>query len=108
MTRSLGSYEDDVDVCRSVDVAETDVEAVAEDQNVSGFKVVLDVGGVEATLVLVGSKDHNNVSPLGCLGAREHLEASVGCLGGALRALLEANLDLNTGVAQVQCVRVAL
>ena len=90
------------------DVAEADVEAVAEDQGVALGEVRLDLLGVELPLVLVGREDHDDVGLLGRLRRRDDAQALGLGLGAALGARLQADADVDARVAQAQRVRVAL
>ena len=77
------------------DVAEADVEAVAEDQGVARGQVGLDRLGVQLPLVLVGGEDHDHVGLLDRLGRREHAQALGLGLGPALRARLQSDPDVD-------------
>src|SRR5690606_447292 len=98
VARALRGNHDDVDALRRLDVAEADVEAVAEQDGLAIREVRLDVFGVEVTLVLVGREDDDDVSPLGGLSGAEHLEARLLSLRDRLRALLQADDDIDTRI----------
>ena len=91
-----------------LDVAEADVEAVREGQGLAGGQLGLDVVGVDRALVLVGRQDHDEVGHSAGVGDVVDREALVLGLGDGLGAFLQADDDLNAGVAQVQRVGVAL
>lgn len=100
--------QDDVYALRSLDVAEADVEAVGEGQCLAGGQLVLDGVVVDRALVLVRCQDHDDVGPFGGVGNVLDREACFLGLGDRLRALLEGDGNLDAGIAQVQCVGVAL
>ena len=108
VARALGGDQDHVDTCRGLDVAEANVEAVAEHESFAVSKVRGDVFGVETTLVLVGRENHDHVGPGGRLRGGHDLEASVLSLLGGFGTGLQGNNHLDTGVAQVLRVCVAL
>ena len=64
--------------------------------------------GVDVALVLVGREDDDDVGPRRGIGDALDLEAGLLGLGRRLRVLLEADDDLDTRVAEVLRVRVAL
>ena len=105
---ALGRDHEHVDALGRGDVAEADVEAVAEDQRVAGDEVGLDRLGVELPLHVVGREDDDDVGLLARLGGREHAQALGLGLGPALGALGQADAHVDAGVAQGQRVRVAL
>ena len=57
---------------------------------------------------MVGREDHDQVGLLDRLGRRQHAQALGLGLGPALRALGQADADVDAGVAQGQRVGVAL
>ena len=105
---ALGGDHEHVDAGGRGDVAEADVEAVAEDQGVAGGDVGLDLLGVQLPLDVVGGEDHDDVGLLHRLGGGEHAQALGLGLGPALRALGQADADVDARVAQGQRVGVAL
>src|SRR5690349_16225895 len=105
---ALGGDHEDVDAVGRGDVAEADVEAVAEDEGVARGQRRLDLLGVELPLVLVGGEDHDQVGLLGRLARGEHAQALGLRLVAALRAGLQPDPDVDAGVAQGQRVGVAL
>jgi hypothetical protein len=105
---SLRSDQDDIDVGRRLDVAESDVEAVAEGQRFAGGQVRLDVRGVDVTLDVVRRQDHDEVCLGGGFGRGDHAQSLVGGLGAGLGALQQADADVHAGVTQAQRVGVAL
>ena len=64
VTRALGRDHEHVDAGRRRDVAEADVEAVAEEERVAVDQVGLDRLGVEVPLHLVRRQDHDQVGLL--------------------------------------------
>src|SRR5690606_20423649 len=107
VARALGRDHDDVDALRSLEVAEADVEAVDEDQGLASGEVVLDGLVEDLRLDLVRGGDRDDVGPLGDLGGGADGQALGLGLVAALRALLEADPNLDTGVAEAERVRVA-
>ena len=105
---ALGGDHEDVGAGRGLDVAEADVEAVAEEQARALLEVRLDVLGVDAALHLVGREDDDEVGLLHGVGHGEDGQALGLGLGAALAALGEADAHVDTGVAQVERVGVAL
>ena len=79
-----------------------------EHQHLAGGQVLLDVGLVDARLVLVGNEHHDHVGPLRGVGDGQHLEAGRLRLLGRLAAGLQADDDVDAAVLQVQRVGVAL
>ena len=79
----FGRDHEHVDALGRGDVAEADVEAVAEDQGVAGREVGLDGLGVELALLVVGRQDHDDVGLLHRLGRREDAQALGLGLGAA-------------------------
>src|SRR5699024_538711 len=104
----LRSDQQHVDTLGSLDVAEADIEAVGEGERLALAEVRLDGLGVDLPLVLVGGEDHDQIRPLGHLGDGAHGQALLLGLRGGLRALPQADPDLDAAVAQVQRVGVAL
>ena len=68
VARALGGDHGDVDAGRGLDVAEADVEAVAEEQRVAVLQVGLDRLGVQRPLHVVRRQDHDQVGLGGRLG----------------------------------------
>ena len=108
VTRALRRDHRDVDIGRRRDQAVPDVEAVAEEQRLAGGQGRRDVLGVDLALRGVRRQDHDHVGLGRRLGRRDHAQALLLGLGPALRALRQADPDVDTGVAQRQRVRVAL
>jgi hypothetical protein len=108
VARALGGDEQHVDAGGRGDVAVADVEAVAEDERLALGEVGGDVVGVQVTLALVGREDDDDVGPCGGLGTGENGESGFFGLLLRLRAFLQPDDDLDTGVAEVLRVRVAL
>ncbi len=71
-------------------------------------QLVLDGVVVDGALVLVRCQDHDDVCPFGGIRNVLDSEACVLCLGGRLGAVLQRDNNLDAGIAQVQCVGVAL
>jgi hypothetical protein len=95
-------------ILRRLDVAVVNVEAMSEGDGGTRLDVGLDVVGPDGALVLVGGQDHDHVGLGGSLGHGLDLEAlllgEVDRLGGRT----QADDHVNTGIAQVQRVGVAL
>ena len=108
MARALrGNHEHRV-ILGGLDVAVVNVEAVSEGDGGTRLDVGLDVVGPDGALVLVGGQDHDHVGLGGSLGHGLDLEAlllgEVDRLGGRT----QADDHVDTGIAQVQRVGVAL
>ncbi len=108
VARSLRGDHDDVAVRTHLDAAVVDVEAMGEGDRLARRQVRLDVLLVHGCLILIVDEDHDDVSPLCCLGSGQDLESLLLCLGLGLGALIEADLDVDARILEVQCVRVAL
>jgi hypothetical protein len=108
VARSLGSHHGDVHTGRGLDVAKANIETVTEEQRRALLEVRGDGLGVDGALDLVRRQDHDNIGLLDGLGDRDDLQAL--CLGlvPGLAALGEADANVDSGVAQVQRVGVAL
>ena len=91
-----------------LDVAEPDVEAVAEEQRVAVLEVGRDRLGVDGALHLVGGEDDDEVGLLHRLGDGQDPQALGLGLGAAPAALGQADAHVDARVAQVQRVGVAL
>ena len=105
---ALGRDHDDVDVLGRLDAAEMDVEAVREGERLALGQVRLDALLVQLGLLFVVDEDHDDVGRLGCVGGGHDGQPRLLGLCPALAAVVEANDDLDAGVAQVQRVRVPL
>ena len=105
---TLGRDHADVDVGRWLDVAESDVEAVPEEERLAGGQVRFDLGGVERALHVVGGQDHDDVSLGRGRGWRDDPQAVGLGLGPAARSLAQTDPHVDAGVAQVLRVGVAL
>jgi hypothetical protein len=81
---------------------------VSEENSVASDEVREDIGGVETALVLVGREDDDDVGPLGRFCGRQHGETGLLRLDDGLGIGLQADDDLDSGVTQVERVRVAL
>ena len=68
MTWTLRGNHDDVHIGRWLDVAEADIEAVAEDEGLASREVGLHGLGVEVTLLVIWGEDDDDVG-LGSRGA---------------------------------------
>ena len=108
MARSLGGNHGDVDAGRGLDIAETDVEAVPEEQRRALLEVRGDRLGVDHALDLVRGQDHDQVGLLDSLGHRKDLQALGLCLGLGPAALGQSDANVDSGVAQVQRMGVTL
>jgi hypothetical protein len=108
VARALGGDHDDVVTGLGGDVAEADVEAVAEDQRGAVLEVRGDLVAVQVTLHLIRRQDHDHVGALDGLGDGGDREALVLRLRPRGGALAQADGHLDAGVAQVQRVRVPL
>jgi hypothetical protein len=84
-----------------------DVEAVREQERGPGCEVRRDLG-VDLRLYLVGEEERDDLRVPHDLGRRSHHEARILCGGARCAAFAEADLDVDTGVVEVQGVRVAL
>src|SRR5205823_4381213 len=84
---TLRRHQGDVDALRRLDVAEPDVEAVAEEQGVTGHQVRLDRIGVDLALGRVRGQHHDQVCLFASLVRAEHPKALRLGLGPALAAL---------------------
>jgi hypothetical protein len=81
MTGSLGRGEAYVDVLGRDDGLEVNIEAVSEEQKRAGFQVWSYFFRIQFRLGLIGSEDHDDVSPLGGLGGGGDFEAGLLGLG---------------------------
>ena len=102
-----GDHEDRV-VLGRLDVAVVDVEAVREGQSGAFLDVRLDVVLPDALLILVRGQDHDHIG-FGS-GFRNALDLQALFLGElhGLRVRTQADDDIDTGVTQVERMRVAL
>src|SRR6478609_3355401 len=105
---ALRGDHEDVDALGRGDVAEADVEAVAEDQGVAGGELGGDLLGVQLPLVLIGSEDDDDVGLLRGLGRGEDAQALGLGLRPTLGARLQADAHVDARVAQGQRMGVAL
>ena len=108
MSGSLGSDHGNVNVSGRNDASEMNVEAMSKHQHVACFQVRLDVLLVKVCLLLVIDQDHDNVSLLCCFCSGINLEALCHCLVPALRALIQTDNHVASGILQIQCVCVSL
>ena len=85
-----------------------DVEAVGECDCSARLDVRLDVVGPDGALVLIRSQDHDDVGLSS--GFRNGLDFQTLLLGvlNGLGGRTQANDDVHTGIAQVQCMSVTL
>ena len=82
VTGALGGDHDDVDVLGRHDLAEVDVEAVGEHEDLAVLELGGHVAAVETACTLVGHQHDDQVAALGGLGGAQHLEAGLlGALG---------------------------
>ena len=72
VARSFGRDHRHVDIGRRLNEIKTDVEAVREEQALAGAQVRRDVGVVDALLLGVGEKDHDDVGFGARLSDRQH------------------------------------
>ncbi len=107
---ALGGNHADGDELRSLDQAEVDVQAVAEEQRVAVLQVRLDVVLEDRRLRRVGGgEQHDHVGPLRNLGGGgSDGQAGLFGLGARLRAFLETDAHLDARVTQAQRMRVPL
>ena len=108
VARALGGNEDDVDALGGFDVAEADVETVAEEKGLALGEVRQNVGFIEVTLVLVGSEDDDDVGPFRRLGRRQNGESRRFGFLDRLRVRLQSNNYLDARIAKVLRVCVPL
>ncbi len=107
MARSLGGDEENVDVRRGMDLAEVDVEAVAEGQGHPGTKMGGDLVLVDLRLFFIGEQDHHEVGLLDGIGDGDRRESEP--LGLALGAsLADADGHVDSGFLEVEGMGVAL
>src|SRR5699024_8967937 len=106
--RALRRDHADDDVLGRGDQVEVDVQAVPEQQRVTGLQARGDVLGVDLRLRGVRGEHHDHVGPLGDLGGGADGQTGLLGLGPRLRALLQTDAHLDAGVAQAQRVRVPL
>ena len=81
---------------------------MAEEQRIAVFEARLDVLGEDLRLGGIRGQQHDHVRPLGGLRVSLDLEASLASLVCGLGAFAQADDHLDTGLAQVLRVRVAL
>ena len=108
VARALRRDHHDVDVCRRLDAAEVDVEAVREGEDHARAQVGLDVLLIHRSLLLVVDEDHDHVGDLRGLGGGHDGQAGGLGLRPTLGALVQRDDDVAAGVPEVQRVCVAL
>jgi hypothetical protein len=100
--------EADVDLGAGVDQVVVDREAVREHEQLAGRDPVADLGLPDLGLLLVRQQDHHHVAAAGRLGDRLDREAVLLGLVDRIRALTQADDDLDAGVLEVERVGMAL
>src|SRR5207244_3276593 len=104
---ALGGDHEHVDRGRRDNLAEMDVEPVAEGQIRALLDVRADLGAVQAGLHLVRRQDHDDVGPLDRIRRAQHFEPGwLRLLPG--RSLPQADEHVHAAVLQVQRMGVAL
>src|SRR5213080_2851619 len=105
---SLGRDHRHVHVRRRHHLVEVDVEAMGEHEHLAPAEPALDLALEHLTLALVGQQDHNHARLLGGLVDGRHAQPVLLGLRPALRALVEPDHDVLTGVLEIQRVGVPL
>ena len=100
MTWTLGCHQRDVYALWWLDVAEANVEAVAEEERIAGHQVRLDRLGVHLALRGIWRQYHDQVCFLACLVRGKHAEALGLRLRTTLATFRQADAYVDTGVAQ--------
>ena len=111
VTGALGSDHDNVNVLRSSDGLEVDVEAVCKGQCLALGHVGSNLGVVDIGAQLIGHQHHDNIAGLGSLFHLHDLEVVMG--GSELRSLCPvsrtlAQADHNVDAALSQILRVCM
>ncbi len=105
---ALGAIIDTSTSGGRVDLAEMNVESVREHQRLAGGQVRLDVAVVEIALDVIGDQDHDHVGGFGGFGGGQDAQPGGFRLRFALAAFVQADHDVDAGIAQIQRVRVTL
>ena len=108
MAGALGGDHDDVVALGDLDVAVADVEAVREEEGGAFLQVGGNLLGVDVALDLVGQQHGDDVALGDGLGHVLDLQAGGLSLGPGGRTGAQANDHVNSGILQVQRVRVTL
>ena len=108
MTRPLGGHHGHVDVGRRGDEPEADVEAVGEEDGVTGAEVGGDLRLVHGGLLGVGQQDHDDVRLGGGIGTDRTRRPGLFRLLPRRGALPQAHADVDPALRQVEGVGVAL
>ena len=108
MAGRFGRDHRDIDVGRGLDHSEMNAEAVGEHQRLAGSQVRRNVLLIEIALNVIGREDHDHLGLLCRFGGVENLQAGGFRFGAALASRRQADNYLKSGIAQVQCMRVAL
>ena len=108
MARALRGDHDHVVGGVGRDALVEDVEAVGEEDGGTRREVRLDVLGVDLRLHLVGQEHRDELGARDRVGNGAYRESGRLGLAPRGRALAEADLDLDAGVAEVERVGVAL
>ena len=108
MTGAFGRDHDNVDVCGGNDLFEVDVEAVGESEGLAFGQVGSDLGFVNIGLLLVGDQDHDDVCSLGSFCNGHNGQTGFFRLLSGLGAAIQADNNVNAGIAQVQRMSMAL
>ena len=104
----LGRHHRDIDIGGRSDRAEMDIKAVGEHERLARGHMRGDLIVVEVGLYMIGDEDHDHVGRLGGVGRGEYLQAGGLGLGDALAAGGQADDDIDSGIAEVEGVGVAL
>ena len=109
MARRLRRHHDDVDLLVArVDLAEADVEPVREEQGLPLRQIRRDGLVVHLLLRVIGRQDDDEVGFLRRFRRRHDAQPFLLGDGAALRALGEADADVDAGIAKRERVRVPL
>ena len=108
VTRTLGRDQGNINTLRRLDVAEANVEAVAEEQSVARHQVRLDRRSVDLALRRVRRQHHDQIGLLAGFVRSQHTKALGFGLRAALAVFRQADAYVDTGIAQRQRVCVAL
>ena len=84
------------------------VEAVSKHQHVALFEIRLNILLVHIRLQLIVDQNHNDIRPLRCLGIGLNRNALLLSLLSRLGALVKTDANFNSGILQVQCMRMSL
>ena len=108
VTRTLRSDHDDIDICRRLDIAEVDIEAMSESERIARVQVRSDALLVDLCLLLVGSEDHDKICFLCSISNGHDLEACFFSSLPGLGTFTQTNAHVATRILQIQRMSMTL